>query len=103
MTVPGAPFPAEALERWSAEERESLLTAVDESDYSLADWLEALGAFDAWLSARGEARRPWREIVGYIHCCTQMASPGIALGTLKVIVFQALTEFGFQFMTASQE
>lgn len=91
------------LAGWTAEEREALLSAVDESDYSLDDWLEALGTFCAWLEERGESRRPWREMTGYIHCCTRIAAPGIALGNLKVIVFQSLTEFGFQGTFASQD
>lgn len=103
MTAPGAPLTAEALACWTPEDRDALLSAVDESDYSLDDWLEALGTFCAWLEERGETRRPWRAMTGYVHCCTLMASPGIALGNLKVIVFQALTEFGFESMTESQE
>ncbi len=87
---------------WHESERAALLEAVDESDYSLADWIEALAAFDRWLAARGEQRRPWCEIVGYIHCCTLMASPGVALGNLKVIVDQSLIEFGFHFLAESQ-
>lgn len=95
-------FTAASLESWSAADREALYEAVDGSDYSLDDWLAALGTFDAWLEGRGEHGRPWREITGYIHCCTLMASPGIALGKLEVIVFKALTEFGFAFMGESQ-
>lgn len=95
------PFSLEDL-GWTAEERDALLAAVDESDYSLADWGLALRTFEAWLARRGENRRPWREIVGYIHCCTLMASPGVALGKLEVIVDKALTEFGFEFIEESQ-
>jgi hypothetical protein len=103
MTAPGVPLTVEDLSHWTPEDREALLSAVDESDYSLDDWLEALGTFRAWLEDRGETRRSWRNMTGYVHCCTLMASPGIALGNLKVIVFQALTEFGFESMTESQE
>jgi hypothetical protein len=102
MNAPGDPMTAETLAGWTPEEREALFSAVDESDYSLDDWLEALGSFCAWLEEGGESRRPWREMTGYIHCCTRMAAPGIALANLKVIVFQALTEFGFQSTFASQ-
>ncbi len=95
-------FAADSLSAWSEEERAVFLEAVDESHYSLADWIEALAAFDRWLQERGEGRRPWREIVGYIHCCTLMASPGVALGNLKVIVDQSLIEYGFHFVDESQ-
>lgn len=90
------------IDFWTPEDRETLFTAVDDSDYSLADWIEALAAFDVWLEERGEVRRPWREIVGYIHCCTLMASPGVDLGVLKVIVIKSLTEYGFEFIGESQ-
>lgn len=99
--APG-PISLASLDLWNPGDREALFTAVDDSAYSLADWIEALGAFEVWLEERGEASRPWREIVGYIHCCTLMASPGVDLGVLKVIVFKALTEFGFEFIGESQ-
>ncbi len=103
-THPAAPaFTADSLAAWSEEDRAAFLEAVDASDYSLADWIEALAAFDLWLAGRGETRRPWRGIVGYIHCCTFQASPGIALGNLKVIVHQSLIEFGFHFIDGSQD
>ena len=97
------PFTREALETWSSADRDYLLEVVDESDYSMADWLEALGAFCSWLEDQGESRRPWREMTGYLCCCTQMASPGIALGNLKILVLQALSEFGFQSIVESQD
>jgi len=90
------------LSSWSDAELAALREAVDESDYSLNDWIGALGAFEAWLAERGEERRPWREIVGYIHCCTLMASPGVALGNLEVVVNKSLIEFGFDFMADPQ-
>lgn len=102
MNSPQGSFSLEELVGWTAEERDTLLAAIDESDYSLADWGGGIRAFEAWLAGRGETRRPWREIVGYIHCCTLMASPGVALGNLEVIVSKALTEFGFAFIDESQ-
>jgi hypothetical protein len=95
-------FSLPSLDLWTTRDRETLFALVDDSDYSLTDWIEALGAFDAWLEERGESSRPWREIVGYVHCCTLMASPGVGLVDLKVIVFKALTEFGFEFIGESQ-
>lgn len=87
---------------WSDEDREYLYSVVEESDYSLPDWVEAFKAFEQWLDDRGMPSRPWREMAGYLHCCTHMASPGVPLGKLKVIVCQALTEFGFDFTHESQ-
>jgi hypothetical protein len=102
MSHSSVPFTSASLEAWTQEERDSFYEAVDDSDYSLKDWVAALGAFQSWLEEHGELRRPWREIVGYIHCCTRMAAPGVALGFLKVIVYEALTEYGFEFTSESQ-
>lgn len=73
-----------------------LFEKVDESDYSLADWAEALVVFDRWLSGNGVSGRPFGAMVGYIHCCTMMNAPQISLPSLKVIVHQSLTEYGFE-------
>ena len=78
------------------EHIDMLLEQVDGSDYSLADWVAALGEFDSWLGGRSRTERPIGEMLGYIHCCTLMQSPGLSLPILKVIVYQALTEFGFE-------
>lgn len=90
------------LASWSEEDRDYLFSVVEESDYSLADWVEALCSFEQWLTEKEERRRPWREMAGYLHCCTLMASPGVPSGKLKVIVYQALTDFGFDFISESQ-
>lgn len=81
---------------------DALLENVDESDYSLADWVEALTAFDAWLGEKGETRRPLAGMRGYIHCCTFTNSPHLSSPILKVIVIKALTEFGFDVLAESQ-
>jgi len=79
-----------------------LLEQVDGSDYSLADWVAALGEFDGWLGRESRTERPIGEMLGYIHCCTLMRSPGLSSPILKVIVYQALTEFGFEAISDPQ-
>jgi hypothetical protein len=83
------------LRRGGANTAQILADAVDESDYSLVDWVEALLAFDAWLDEKGESRRPFPEMVGYVHCCTMTSSPVLSLPSLKVTLTEALTGFGF--------
>lgn len=90
------------LERGEACGSEELLDAVDDSDYSLADWVGAFVAFDKWLEEKGEKRRPLAEMCGYIHCCTYTNSPHLDLPILKVIVIKALTEFGFDAVSEPQ-
>ncbi len=84
------------------EHVDMLLEQVDGSDYSLADWIAALGEFDAWMERMGRAERPIGQMLGYIHCCTLMQSPGLSSPMLKVIVYQALTEFGFEAISDAQ-
>lgn len=81
---------------------EALLEEVDQSDYSLVDWGEALVEFDRWLAGRETPERPLPEMIGYIHCCTLTNAPGIPLGSLKVIVSQSLTNHGFAAISGSQ-
>lgn len=73
-----------------------LLDEVDQSDYSLDDWAEALDAFEGWLTEQKAQSRPLDEMIGYVHCCTLTNAPGIPLASLKVIVSQALIDFGFE-------
>jgi hypothetical protein len=90
------------LDRGEAGGLDGLLESVDESDYSLADWVEALTAFDVWLGEKGETRRPLAGMRGYIHCCTFTNSAQLSLPILKVIVIEALTEFGFDALSEPQ-
>lgn len=73
----------------------AFLEQIDESDYWAEDWAEALIVFDSWLDENSISERPFREMVGYVHCCTLMNAPQLSLPALKVIVFQSLVEFGF--------
>ncbi|MEM7603542.1 MAG: hypothetical protein AAF357_19280 [Verrucomicrobiota bacterium] len=79
-----------------------LLEEIDSSDYSAVDWAEALAEFDRWLDSENTDERPFRQMVGYVHCCTLMNAPQISLPSLKVIVHQALTEFGFEVISETQ-
>jgi len=73
----------------------ALASAIDESDYSIADWLEALLTFESWLEQRAVPTRPFAAIMGYIHCCTLMNARGVITPSLNIIVNKALIDFGF--------
>ena len=90
------------LSRGNGAELESLLDQVDDSDYSLADWVEAFVEFDRWLDQKGETRRPLTGMRGYIHCCTFTNPPLLTSPSLKVIVIKALTEYGFDVLSEAQ-
>ena len=68
---------------------------VDQSDYSLTDWTEAFSGFCEWLESKSSRLRPFPEMIGYMHCCTMMNGATISLPSLKVTVYQSLTEYGF--------
>lgn len=78
-----------------------LFEAVDETDYSLPDWVAALLEFDRWLDENGTSNRPFSQMLGYINCCTQINPPNVSLASLKVAVYEALTGFGFDDKDAS--
>lgn len=81
---------------------EALALAIDESDYGLADWLEALLSFEHWLQARAIPNRPFASIIGYIHCCTLMNAKGVITPSLNIIVNKALIDYGFDAALPSQ-
>lgn len=78
-----------------------LFEEVDQTDYSLADWVAALLEFDRWMDEQGTSNRPFRQMLGYINCCTQINPPNVSLALLKVVVYEALTGFGFDDKDAS--
>lgn len=79
-----------------------LFEKVDESDYSLADWVEALVVFEQWLVEKNIPDRPVGAMLGYIHCCTMMNAPQVSLPSLKVIVHQSLIDYGFEEVSKNQ-
>jgi len=84
------------LKRVPSFEAGELYEKVDESDYSLRDWAEAIVDFDQWLAEKGTAARPTHAMLGYIHCCTMMNAPQISLPPLNIIVNQSLNDYGFE-------
>ncbi len=73
----------------------ALLDQVDDSHYSLGDWLAALLAFDAWLAEKEIAARPLDSMIGYIHCSTMGNAETLADPELARLVLVNLNEWGF--------
>jgi len=90
------------LERSSDPDLDRFFEEVDQSDYALGDWVEAMAEFDRWLEERGVEERPFPAMLGYVHCCTLTNSPQVSLPILKVIVNQSLTDFGFDAASDAQ-
>lgn len=82
---------------------EDLIDSVDDSDYSLADWVEALHAFDEYLSSNNVQARDFSKMLGYLRCCVLMPT-GIAKNpSLQGIVNQCLMDFGFDAVRPVEE
>lgn len=91
----------------SADERDRLTTllsdidlsvwfaTIDDSPYSLADWLVALLAFDRWLAARAVAARPVTTMLGYIECCTLTLVDTLPPPDLAQLLRENLEHYGF--------
>ncbi len=71
------------------------LQAADDSDLSLAEWIEALGVFYAWLDEQGRRTR-FSKALGYLHCCAEAMAGGIAFATLADGVRDMLESYGFE-------
>lgn len=97
------PAPSDPTASLGPGELDSLHEAVDASDFSLSDWSAALGAFVAWLDSRGEDRRPWIDMIGYIECCTRMTAPGLGTPDLAAWVTRALEDYGFTVLAELQD
>ncbi len=79
----------------SEAHQQQLFDLVDESDYSLADWQAALGAFDSWLDNQGIAERPLDAMLGYVHCCTLTKATTLSAPDLGELLRENLKQYGF--------
>jgi len=102
---PGSNQPSrffDLLSRAADNDLDPFLEEVDQSDYSLSDWVDAMITFDDYLSTQNVEARPFATMTGYVRCCTEMNAPQISLPILKVIVYQSLTKYGFDATDATQ-
>ena len=74
---------------------EKLVDQVDESDYSLADWIESLLAFDEWLNRGNLKKRDFGNMLGYLHCCTFVIPESVDSPCLKAVLQQCLSDHGY--------
>ena len=68
---------------------------IDDSSFSLADWIEALLAFDDWLVEKDIAARPVENMIGYIHCCTLTMAETLSPPNLAELTREMLDQYGF--------
>jgi hypothetical protein len=68
---------------------------VDQSDYSLGDWILALLAIDQWLEDLAINQRPLKSMAGYIHCCTSTLTGTLPAPDLARFTKGMLDQHGF--------
>ncbi|MCB1090378.1 MAG: hypothetical protein KDL87_02525 [Verrucomicrobiae bacterium] len=68
---------------------------VDDSPYTLSEWLEALASFDAWLTESGVEARPVTAMLGYLECCTMTIAPSLPLPDFSRLLRTNLEAYGF--------
>jgi len=73
--------------------REDFVTMVDESPFSLKQWLDALKMMGEWLDARG-LKLPLRDRLGYISCAADSAGPAGGMDHLPSLVEEMLNQYG---------
>lgn len=75
--------------------RKALLEAVDDSPYSLGQWVDAFLILRQWLDARGRCAS-FEDQMGYLHCACPAAGAGAHLTTLAASVDDMLESYGFE-------
>jgi hypothetical protein len=81
---------------------DKFLQEIDDSDYSISDWVEAFLGFDTWLTNEGKSGRDFGMMLGYLHCCQLMICAKAGQPNLQSIVLQCLADHGFEFVNPSQ-
>lgn len=91
-----SPAGRERLENLLGEvDLDAWFETIDNSNYALADWLEALEAFDAWLTEQGITARPVASMLGYLECCTLTVAETLSAPEFAALVRDNLERYGF--------
>jgi hypothetical protein len=72
-----------------------VLAAVDDSTFSLGQWIDAFIQLEQWLEAQGR-RASFDDQLGYVHCACEAAGNGANLTTLAAVVAEMLDDYGFE-------
>jgi hypothetical protein len=74
---------------------QKLLDEVDESDYSLRQWIDALVVLGHWMDARALTAR-LEDQIGYVGCACAAAGASANLTPLSGLVADMLESYGFE-------
>ena len=84
------------LERVKSDDsafKKRLFQEVDESNFSLADWLDALSVLYKWLDQNG-LNLPCQDGLGYISCAAKSVEGSSILIHLPSLVHDFLDQYG---------
>jgi len=73
----------------------ALLEEVDESHYSLRQWVDALVVLGHWLDAHGFTAE-LQDQIGYASCACDAAGAGVHVAPLSSLVSEMLDAYGFE-------
>ena len=73
--------------------RKILFQEVDESDFSLTDWVDSLAMLYRWLDQKGLVLSP-RDSIGYISCAAKSVENSSSLSHLPSLVHDFLEQYG---------
>ena len=83
------------LEDSDDEVLSSFLDEVNDSHYSLRQWIDALIVVGHWLDARGLAAS-LQDRIGFVSCANAAAGAGANLTPLSALVSDMLDSYGFE-------
>lgn len=73
--------------------RDKLLKEVDESSFTLSDWVDALIAFDQWLDQAGLTLSV-QDRLAYVSCAAQSVGSHATLSHLPSLIKDFLEQYG---------
>ena len=74
---------------------ENLFSSVDESPYSLHEWIDAVEYFTNWLEER-DRESPWPTMLGYLSCCSESPENKDIKNNLTALLSDMLKAHGYE-------
>lgn len=72
-----------------------LFNSVDNSPYSLGEWISAIFEFSNWLD-KNERKSPWPTMLGYLGCCSESPENKDIKHSLKDLLKEMLETYGYE-------
>lgn len=72
-----------------------LYNSVDNSPYSLREWIDAIEYFSSWLE-ESERTSPWTTMLGYLRCCSESPDNKDIKHNLKSLLKDMLKTYGYE-------